>query len=78
MSKPERSALVVMACCVLHNMAKANGVELDINEVELQDQLRRVASAETGPEEVAPAPRGTYLEGVRHRNEIVEYFFGGN
>lgn len=70
MSAPEDVSCIVIACCVLHNLAIRNGIELEVPEVEelvVEDVNGALDNDNQG---VRP-----YQRGLRVRNEIVQGFF---
>ena len=63
----DRSARVIVACAVLHNIAVENNVDLVLGEGEEDLALAVPAEAEEGP-------RGVQA-GVRARQHLVDTFF---
>lgn len=74
MSSPGYVSCMVIACCVLHNIAIRNGIELDIIEEEI---LRRPAEGENNDEDAENhGPRNRlHVQGLREREEIVRLYF---
>ena len=78
MSSRERSALIIITCCVLHNIALRKGVALDIDEEAVNDQIRTnnaLRSAVTREHQEPANANAPYLEGLRFRRAIVDDFF---
>lgn len=61
MSGPEKTSLIIMACCVLHNWAVRRNIELDIIEDGLQEAIRRERQ---GRQEVARHRGNAYQLGL--------------
>lgn len=64
--------MIVMSCCILHNIAIRRNLDLDINDAAIQDIIRR--DREGMHDHVAQ--RGNeYLLGFAKRREIIENHF---
>lgn len=70
MSSPDDVSCIVIACCVLHNIAIRNGIELDVPETE--DLIGEDVNGAIDDDIQGNRP---YQRGVRARNEIVHGFF---
>lgn len=77
MSSPESVSCMIVACCILHNIAIRNGQELDlIPEDEIAPRVENQVEEEGGEDIEAGMPRNRlYYRGLRARNEIVESYF---
>lgn len=75
MSEPGYSACIVIACCILHNIAIRNGIELDLDEEEEIPERavpQKLDVEEDHPDHVDEGARNRhYIEGMRIRDEIV-------
>lgn len=78
MSDPSAVSRLVIACCVLHNMAVMRGIDLDIGD---QDHLaveRPVQQEEAVVDERAENRGRPLMRGIQARNLIVQGFFRRN
>lgn len=76
MSLPESVSCLVIACCILHNIAIRNGQELDLPD-EIPPQPNDEVNYEEENEDLdREMPRNRlYYHGLRARNEIMEAYF---
>lgn len=72
MSSPASVSCIVIACCVLHNVAIRNGLELDVPEPAQAPQQPDDALGDDDDLRYGVRP---HLRGIRAREEIVQAFF---
>lgn len=73
MSSPESVSCLVVACCVLHNIAIRNGQELDLPE-EILPEINDEQEGEDDEDRIYNRDR-MYIHGLRARQDIVDRFF---
>lgn len=74
MSDPEKTSLIIIACCCLHNMAIQGNVQLDIHELQLQALIRY--DRQNGDDDHHVREEGNpYLVGRAKRNHFVDQYF---
>lgn len=72
MSNPEKTSLIVTACCVLHNIAIKNNQDMDINDEALLNIIRQ--DRLHGNDQVRQ--RGNeFVLGMQKRNTFVRNYF---
>lgn len=72
MSRPESVSKMVIACCVLHNIAIRNGQPLDVDE----EGDNRSHDGGEGDTTILGAEHGRpYHRGVSARQDIVDAYF---
>lgn len=77
MSSPESVSCLIVACCVLHNVAIRNQQDLDLDDLPLmedQHDVNQDGDDDNDPEREVLRNR-LYIRGVRAREEIVENYF---
>lgn len=72
MSRPECVSKVVIACCVLHNIAIRNGQPLDVDD---DDEVHSRVRGEGDTTILDQGRSQPYRRGVSARQEIVDTFF---
>lgn len=79
MSSPSAVSSIVIACCVLHNLAVRRGIALDIPDGGDNGPARPLTQPGGQEDEEVIADRGrAYVRGINARQNIVDAFFSHN